>query len=141
MVTSSAQPIVYCFKILSLLHRNDSQLIFFVYPNKESFVIVMEYSSCIWPISIETASFQESITFFKQEVIFYQLFSLRLSEVVELIILSSEISLETVQSLNNFLFYFFSLLVFKPRSETVLSKISSDSYSSATNHLSICFRE
>jgi len=39
----------------SLLHGDNSKLIFFVNPDKESLVIVMEDSSSLWPVSLESA--------------------------------------------------------------------------------------
>jgi len=55
------------------LHRNDSQLIFFINPDKESFSIIMEDTSTIWPVSIEATGVKESVTFFEQEMIINQL--------------------------------------------------------------------
>jgi hypothetical protein len=49
-------------EICTLLHRDDSQLIFFIDPYKESLVIVVENSSSFWPVSVQTASFKESIS-------------------------------------------------------------------------------
>jgi len=39
----------------SLLHGDDSKLIFFVNPDEESLGIVMEDSSTLWPVSLESA--------------------------------------------------------------------------------------
>ena len=44
------------------LHGNNSQLIFLVNPDQESLVIVMENTSSWWPVSVEVACFQESIS-------------------------------------------------------------------------------
>lgn len=55
--TCSRKPIKNSMQICALLHRNYSQLVFLVDPDKESFVIVMENSSSIRPISIQTTSF------------------------------------------------------------------------------------
>ena len=57
----------------SLLHGNDSQLIFFVHPNKESFCIVMENTSASWPVPVQTTGFKESISLFEKEVVFNEL--------------------------------------------------------------------
>jgi len=39
----------------SLLHGDNSKSIFFVNPDKESLVIVMEDTSTLWPVSLESA--------------------------------------------------------------------------------------
>ena len=44
------------------LHRDNSQLIFFVNPNKEGLVIVVENSSARWPVTVKSASFKETVT-------------------------------------------------------------------------------
>ena len=74
--TSSAKPIEDFLEVSSVLHGYDSQLIFFIHPYQECLIIVMENSSTIGPVSIQTYSFQESITFLEKEVIINQLLSL-----------------------------------------------------------------
>ena len=59
--------------ISSLLHRDDSELILFVDPNKESLFFVMENTSACWPVSIETTGLEESVSFLEEEVIGDQL--------------------------------------------------------------------
>lgn len=45
------------------LHRDDTKLIFFVNPDKESLGLIVEDTTTIWPITIEVASFEETISF------------------------------------------------------------------------------
>jgi hypothetical protein len=52
MSTGSAQSIKYYLEVSSILHGDDSQLVFFIYPNQESLFFVVEDTSSIWPISI-----------------------------------------------------------------------------------------
>jgi hypothetical protein len=40
--------------ISSLLHGDDSKLILFVDPDKESLFLVVENTSTCWPVSVET---------------------------------------------------------------------------------------
>lgn len=62
MSASSWESFKDLMEICTLLHRDDSQLIFFIDPYKESLVIVVENSSSFWPVSVQTASFKESIS-------------------------------------------------------------------------------
>jgi len=55
------------------LHRNDSQLIFFINPNEEGLLIVMENTSAFGPFSIQTTCTEESISFLEEEVVVDQL--------------------------------------------------------------------
>lgn len=45
-----------------LLHRNNSKLILFVDPDKEGLGVVMEDTSTGWPVSVEIACIQESVS-------------------------------------------------------------------------------
>jgi len=53
----------------SLLHGDDSKLIFFVNPDEESLSIIMEDSSTLWPVSLETAGFKIFISTLEEEMI------------------------------------------------------------------------
>lgn len=46
----------------SLLHGDDSELIFFVDPDEERLGVVVEDSSTGWPVSVQVASFKESVS-------------------------------------------------------------------------------
>lgn len=47
----------------TLLHRNDTQLILFINPDKESLFFVVEDTSAIRPVAIQTSNFEETISF------------------------------------------------------------------------------
>ncbi len=74
--TGATQTLKDSTQICTVLHRNDSELVFFIDPNQESFFFVMEDASSIWPVSIESTRFQESVSFLEQEMVFNQLLSL-----------------------------------------------------------------
>lgn len=65
MSNTSAESIKDGSNVSTLFHWNDSQLIFFIYPNEESLCVIMVNTSSWWPISIEITCFQKSITFFE----------------------------------------------------------------------------
>ena len=47
----------------TLLHRNDTKLIFFVNPDKEGLFFVVEDTSAVWPVAVQASNFQETISF------------------------------------------------------------------------------
>jgi hypothetical protein len=47
----------------TLLHRNNSELIFFVDPDEESLGFVVEDTSSRGPVAVEVASLEESVSF------------------------------------------------------------------------------
>ena len=53
----------------SLLHGNDPELILFVDPDEESLLVVVEDTSSFGPVSVQATGIQESIAFFKEEVV------------------------------------------------------------------------
>ena len=58
-----------CSNIGTLLHRDDSQLILFVDPDKEGLFIIVEDASTLWPVSVKVARLKEPITLLEQEVV------------------------------------------------------------------------
>ena len=101
MSASSAESVKYCFQISTILHGNNSQLIFLINPYEESLVLIMEDTSSIWPISVQTNRLKESISFLKEEMIIDELLSLCLSHVVKRVVSTSEVSSKTFKCLNN----------------------------------------
>jgi len=65
---SSLESLEDFVEISTLLHGNNSELIFFVNPDEECLLIVVEDTSTLWPFSVQVASFQESIAFPKNKL-------------------------------------------------------------------------
>ena len=65
LTSSSCKSGEYSSNVCSLLHGNDSELIFFIDPDKEGLIVVMEDTSSFWPISVASACFEETISFFE----------------------------------------------------------------------------
>jgi hypothetical protein len=57
----------------TLLHRDDTELIFLVNPCQESLGIVVENTSTFRPVTVKATSLKETVTFLEQEVIINQL--------------------------------------------------------------------
>jgi len=49
--------------ICSLLHGDDTELILFVYPHKESLVIVVEDTTASGPVAVAATAFEETVAF------------------------------------------------------------------------------
>jgi len=59
---SSAESGEHLSDVGTLLHRDDSELILLVDPDKESLGIIVENTSTRWPVSVETARLEESVS-------------------------------------------------------------------------------
>jgi len=62
MVHGSAESLEDSSNVSSLLHGDNSQLVLLVDPDQESLGVVVENTSSRWPVSVEIASLQESVT-------------------------------------------------------------------------------
>ena len=59
---STGKSVEYLVKISTLLHGNDSELILFVDPDEEALVIIVEDTSALWPLSVQAACLEESVS-------------------------------------------------------------------------------
>jgi len=84
------------------LHRDDTELIFFVNPHKESFVVVVEDTTSLGPVTLKTARFKVLVSTLEEEVISDELFLFGISHLTKRVILTLELTFEGVQSLHNF---------------------------------------
>ena len=82
------------YEISTLLHGNNSELIFFVDPDKEGFIVIVENTTTLWPISIQVACLKESVSFLEQEMVIDKLLLLCSSHRSEGVESASELSLE-----------------------------------------------
>ena len=62
---SSAQSIEDFGDSSTRLHGNNSKLIFFIDPNKESLCVIVENTSAGGPVAIQVASLEEAVTLFE----------------------------------------------------------------------------
>ena len=112
-------------------------MVFFVYPNKEGFLIVMEDTSSLGPISVEAACLQESVPFLEKEMILDQLLLLLRLHVSKRIILSSKFTLETVTCLDDLLLNLVPLIFGDAWSKWEISEVTTDADSGTADHLSV----
>ena len=112
-------------------------MVFFVDPDKERLVVVVEDASSIRPVPVEAASFEESVALFEEEVVFDELFLVLWGHRSKRIIFSLKLSSEFCTGLNNFLFNSFSLVFSDAWSKWEISKVAADSDSCAADHFCI----
>jgi hypothetical protein len=67
--STSSKSSEYFTNVSTFFHGNDPELILFVDPYKESFVLVVINSSSRRPVSIETTCIKESITLLEKEMV------------------------------------------------------------------------
>jgi len=92
-----------CSNIGARLHGNNAELIFFINPNKEGFLIVVVDSTTFGPVAVESASLKEAVTFLEEEMVIDQLLLHLGVHAAEGVVLTLEVSLKTAKGLSDFL--------------------------------------
>ena len=69
MRTGLGQSCEYFPNICTGLHRDNPQLVFFIYPHQECLTLIVEDAPVGRPFPIETTRFQESVPLLKQEMV------------------------------------------------------------------------
>ena len=120
--------------VRSLLHGNDSELILFVNPHKESLGIVVEDTSVLWPLSFKTSRFKILVTTLEEEMISDELLSLGIGHVLKGVVLTLKITSKLVKSGNDELLDLSSLGWGDAGTEWVGGQVSGNSNSSGVDH-------
>merc|ERR1711915_796012 len=70
---TSCQPVEHLLDVSTLLHGNDSQLVFLIDPGQEGLVLVVEDSTSFGPVSLHASYLEIRISRHEQKVIIHQL--------------------------------------------------------------------
>lgn len=127
--------------ISTLLHGDDSQLIFLINPNKEGLLGVVEDSTSFWPVAVEVTGLKESISLLEKEVIFNQLSSLSISQRAKRVESASKFSIKFAAGFHNLCLNFIPLLFCDGRAQRIVFKVTTNSNTSRHDHSSIFCRE
>merc|ERR1719179_123593 len=97
-LNTSGQSFEYTSYITSLLHGNDSELIFFIDPDKECFGFVVEDTTAFGPVTFHTGYLQVWISRHEVEVVINQLLSDSFIHSSQWVVVSSKITSELSES-------------------------------------------
>ena len=100
-LNTSGQSFEYTLYITTLLHGNDSELIFFIDPDKECFGFVVEDTTAFWPVTLHTTCFQNRVSSREKEMIIYQLLSIFLVHASQRIVISREITYYNIYAITS----------------------------------------
>jgi len=113
--------------ISTLLHGDDTELILLIDPDEESLGIVVEDTSALWPVSVETTSLEETISFLEEEMIINKLLLILGAHGVKGVESSSKVTIKFIASLNDLVHNLVTLLVGDTWSKREFSQVSADS--------------
>jgi len=112
--------------VTSLLHGDNSGLIFLIDPEKEGLGVIVEDSTTLRPVTLHTSNSQVAISRDKEEVIINKLLTDGLIHASERIVLASKISSQLGQSVRHHLLNVDSLLLGDSGRETESINITSN---------------
>jgi len=84
--------------ITALLHGNDTELILLVDPDKESFVLVVENTTALGPVTLHTSDLQVGVTRHEEEVVVNELLADGLIHTSQGVVVTSQISFQLGES-------------------------------------------
>ena len=70
---SASQSSEDAYEVAPVLHWDDAELVFFVDPDQEGLVVIVEDATTFRPFTVKPCGLKESITFFEQEVVLDEL--------------------------------------------------------------------
>jgi hypothetical protein len=85
----------------SWLHGDDSELILLIDPDEESLGIVMEDTSACWPVSVEVACLQESVSLLEEEMVINERLLIFFAHAIKWVESTSEVTFEGLASCND----------------------------------------
>lgn len=118
----------------ALLHRDDTELILFVDPDKERLVFVMEDSTGFGPLALESTALKVLITSLEKEMVSDELFFVGVTHGGERVVLSLEFSSEILKDTNHGGFNFSSLLSGNCSAKGVVSHVAANTDSCRVDH-------
>jgi len=118
----------------TLLHGDNSKSILLVNPDEEGLGIVVEDTSSLGPLTLETAGFKVLVTTLEEEVISDELLFLRLSHVAEREVFTLKITVELGKSGGNLALDLSAVSSGDLSTERVVSEVSSNTDSGGVDH-------
>jgi len=88
----------------ALLHRNDAEMVFLVYPHEEGLVLVVVNTTVLGPVAVQVASFEEAVSLLEQEMVFNELLLCFLVHLVKAVVSSFKLTIERSECLLNITF-------------------------------------
>jgi len=108
---SPCKPFKDSLDIPTLFHWNDSQLVFLIDPDQESFGIIVEDSSPLRPIPLHSSHSQISVSGYKQEMVIHKLLPDSFIHSSKRIVFASKVSFKSSSSILHQIFHTKSLFL------------------------------
>jgi len=118
----------------TLLHGDDTELIFFIDPDEESLGVIVEDTTALGPVTVETAGFEETISFLEKEMVLNELLLGSGGHGSKVVESTLEVTFESFASGGNLLHDFHTLFVGNTRAKGESSKIAANADTGRDDH-------
>jgi hypothetical protein len=125
----------------TLLHGDDTELILFVNPDKESLGIVVENTTAFRPVTLETAGFEVLVATLEEEMVSNELVTLSISHGFKRVVGSLEFTGKVAKSLDNLAFEFLTVIAGDGGTKGVFSRVTGNTDTGRVDHLVFISRE
>ena len=127
--------------VRTLLHRDDTELILLVDPDEEGLGIVMEDTTSLGPLTLETTALKILVTTLEEEVISDELLAVRVAHVAKGEVLALELTSELREGRDDLGLDLTALFSSASSSERIVSKVTGNSDSGGVDHSILISRE
>ena len=114
----------------TLLHGDDTKLVLLIHPDEEGLCVVVEDTTSLGPVVLETARFKILVTTLEKEVISDKLVSFSIGHGSEGVVLALEFSSEGVEGRDNLRLNLTALLSSDASAQGVVSEVTGNADSS-----------
>ena len=127
--------------VRTLLHRDDTELILLVDPDEEGLGIVMEDTTSLGPLTLETTALKILVTTLEEEVIGDELLAVSVAHVAKGEVLALELTSELREGRDDLGLDLTALFSSASSSERIVSKVTGNSDSGGVDHSILISRE
>jgi hypothetical protein len=123
------------------LHRNDAELILFVYPHEESLLVIVVDAATFGPVTVQAASLKEAISLLEQEVVLDELLLDGSVHAAESVVGTLEVTFEVAEGFGDSLLNFLALFASEAGAERELGEVAADANAGGLDHLGVFLGE
>ena len=127
--------------VRTLLHRDDTELILLVDPDEEGLGIVMEDTTSLGPLTLETTALKILVTTLEEEVVGDELLAVSVAHVAKGEVLALELTSELREGRDDLGLDLTALFSSASSSERIVSKVTGNSDSGGVDHSILISRE
>ena len=137
----AAQTVEHGFDVGTLLHRDNSELVFLVHPDQEGLGVVVEDAAARGPVAVQVRVEEEAVALLEEEVVSDELVLHVLGHALERVEFALQLALERVHGLHDFVHDIEALLLGDARAEREAVEVAGHADTGGQDHGGVLFGE